>query len=96
MKIFVPEMMLIRNANPDVSRRGECEGKESSVGEGHHCSTSDALAVLFRLHLSCAKWPFRAVVRVKTAPHLGHSDFAAVPDFSRWCLRRLLNVENCT
>lgn len=35
-----------------------------------------------------------AVVRVNSAPHLGQYDFAAVPDFSRWCLNKLLNVEN--
>lgn len=45
-------------------------------------------------HLSCAKWPLRAVVRVNSAPHLGQYDLAAVPDFSRWCRRRLLKVEN--
>lgn len=33
-------------------------------------------------------------MRVNTAPHTGHSAFATTPDFSRWCRRRLLNVEN--
>jgi hypothetical protein len=47
------------------------------------------------LHLSCAIWPFRAVVRVNSAPHRGQVLFDAVPDFSRWCRKRLLNVENC-
>lgn len=49
--------------------------------------------LLFRLHLSWAMCPFRAVVRVNSAPQRGHTDFAAVPDFSRWCRRRLLKVE---
>jgi hypothetical protein len=35
------------------------------------------------LHFSCAIWPFLAVVRVNSAPQLGHVDFAAAPDFSR-------------
>lgn len=46
------------------------------------------------LHLSCSMCPLRAVVLVNSAPQLGHVDFAAWPDFSRWCRRRLLNVEN--
>lgn len=47
------------------------------------------------LHLSCAICPLRAVVLVNSAPQRGQYDFVAVPDFSRWCLSRLLNVENC-
>lgn len=47
------------------------------------------------LHLSCAMCPFLAVVRVNSAPHRGHVLLEAVPDFSRWCRNRLLNVENC-
>jgi hypothetical protein len=35
------------------------------------------------VHLSCARWPLRAVVRVNSAPHLGQYDLDAVPDFSR-------------
>ena len=46
------------------------------------------------LHLPWATWIFRAVVRVNTAPQIGHSAFATTPDFSRWCLKRLLKVEN--
>ena len=46
------------------------------------------------LHFPCAICVFLAVDRVNTAPQWGHSDFAAAPDRSRWCLRRLLNVEN--
>ena len=46
------------------------------------------------LHLSCAKCPSLAVFLVNSAPQRGHTDFDEVPDFSRWCLRRLLNVEN--
>ena len=46
------------------------------------------------LHLPCATWIFRAVVRVNTAPHTGHSALATTPDFSRWCRKRLLKVEN--
>lgn len=46
------------------------------------------------VHLSCARWPLRAVVRVNSAPHLGQLDLDAVPDFSRWCLSKLLKVEN--
>lgn len=53
---------------------------------------SDALR---GLHLSCAMCPFLAVVRVNSAPHRGQMLLDAVPDFSRWCRRRLLNVENC-
>jgi hypothetical protein len=34
-----------------------------------------------------------AVLRVNTAPHRGHVDFDAVPDFSRWCRSKLLWVE---
>ena len=47
------------------------------------------------LHLSCAMCPFLAVVRVNSAPHRGQELLEAVPDFSRWCRSRLLNVENC-
>lgn len=46
------------------------------------------------VHLSWAKWPLRAVVLVNSAPHRGQYDFVAVPDFSRWCLSKLLKVEN--
>ena len=46
------------------------------------------------LHLSWAKWPSRAVFLVNSAPQRWQTDFCDVPDFSRWCLRRLLNVEN--
>lgn len=46
------------------------------------------------LHLPCPTWILRAVVRVNTAPHIGHSALATTPDFSRWWRRRLLNVEN--
>jgi hypothetical protein len=46
------------------------------------------------LHFPCATWIFRAVVRVNTAPQIGHSALATTPDFSRWWRRRLLNVEN--
>ena len=47
------------------------------------------------LHLSCRRCPLRAVVLVNSAPQLGQDDFVAWPDFSLWCLSRLLNVENC-
>ncbi len=50
--------------------------------------------LLLTLHFSCAMCPFRAVVLVNSAPQRGQYDFAAVPDFSRWWRRRLLNVEN--
>ena len=46
------------------------------------------------LHLSCAKCPSLAVFLVNSAPQRGQTDLEEVPDFSRWCLRRLLNVEN--
>jgi hypothetical protein len=46
------------------------------------------------LHLSCAMCPFLAVVRVNSAPHRGQKLLDAVPDFSRWWRKRLLNVEN--
>lgn len=46
------------------------------------------------LHLPCATWILRAVVRVKTAPQIGHSALATTPDLSRWCRSRLLKVEN--
>jgi len=46
------------------------------------------------LHFSWAMWPFLAVVRVNSAPQLGQTDFVAAPDFSRWCRKRLLKVEN--
>jgi hypothetical protein len=54
-------------------------------------------SVLFRfcLHLSCRRWPFRAVVLVNSAPQFGQDAFAAWPDFSLWCRSKLLNVENC-
>jgi len=35
------------------------------------------------LHFSCAMCPFRAVVLVNSAPHLGQYDLVALPDFSR-------------
>lgn len=35
------------------------------------------------LHLSCAIWPFLAVVLVNSAPQFGQLDFCAAPDFSR-------------
>lgn len=56
-----------------------------------HHEASDALR---GLHFSCAMCPLRAVVRVNSAPQRGQYDLAAVPDFSRWCRSRLLNVEN--
>ena len=46
------------------------------------------------LHFPCAMWMLRAVVRVNTAPQIGHSALATTPDFSRWCRSRLLKVEN--
>lgn len=49
---------------------------------------------LFVLHFWCSKWPFRAVVRVNSAPQSGHDALVAWPDFSRWCRSRLLKVEN--
>ena len=53
-----------------------------------------ALLRFFFLHLSWRRWPFLAVVRVNSAPQLGQVALAAWPDFSRWCLSRLLKVEN--
>ena len=35
------------------------------------------------LHLSCAKCPFLAVVRVNSAPQFGHIALVACPDLSR-------------
>lgn len=35
------------------------------------------------LHFPCATCIFRAVVRVKAAPQMGHSALATTPDFSR-------------
>lgn len=35
------------------------------------------------LHLPWLRWPFRAVVRVKTVPQYGHSGLAESPAFSR-------------
>lgn len=58
-------------------------------------SAPTLLLLLFRLHLSCAMCPLRAVVRVNSAPQRGHADLAAVPDFSRWWRSKLLKVENC-
>lgn len=46
------------------------------------------------LHFPWATWMFLAVVRVNTAPQMGHSALATTPDFSRWWRSRLLKVEN--
>lgn len=59
-----------------------------------HLSSDDLCVCCFVVHLSCATWPFRAVVLVNSAPHLGQYDLEAVPDFSLWCRKRLLKVEN--
>jgi hypothetical protein len=55
-----------------------------TVRKSHYESAPEVvLVILFLLHLSCAMCPFRAVVRVNSAPQRGQTDFAAVPDFSR-------------
>ena len=47
-----------------------------------------------RLQLPLARCVSLAVTRVNSPPHWGHSTFFALPDFSFWCLFRLLHVEN--
>lgn len=45
------------------------------------------------LHLPFFWWRFLAAARVNSVPQSGQVAFVAWPDFSRWCLKRLLNVE---
>ena len=61
----------------------------------HFLISALPLLLLRCLHLSCRRWPLRAVVLVNSAPQLGQDAFEAWPDFSRWCRSRLLKVENC-